>query len=190
MGTIEIPQKVSLEVYLEIEDGNEGRSEFYDGEIFGMAGGSHTHNVICNSIGAALYNALKGKGCSTSNSDTKIQIEAANAIVYPDVTVVCGQPEYAWPRTDIIRNPTLIVEVLSPENAAYDRGGKFRKYKMLKSLREYVLVEQDSANVDVFFLTDAGQWVHDSFSGLETEVELQSLGVRVAMEDVYRDVSL
>ncbi|MEY3441729.1 MAG: hypothetical protein RLZZ519_10 [Bacteroidota bacterium] len=188
MSSVERPNKVSLEVYLEVEDANEEKSEFYNGEIFSMAGGSYAHGVIGSNIHGALFSKLKGSGCRANTSDVKVQIEAANAIVYPDVTVVCGLPEYAWPRKDIIRNPTLIVEVLSPDNAAYDRGGKFRKYKTLKSLREYVLVEQDSANVDVFYLDDVGQWVNESYSGLEAEVILRSLGVRIEMEDIYRDV--
>jgi Uma2 family endonuclease len=190
MSSVEKPNKVSLEVYLEIEDANFEKSEFYNGEIFSMAGGSYEHSLISGNIYRALGNSLLGKDCRLLTSELKIQIEAANAIVYPDAMVICGQPEFAWPRRDIVRNPTLVVEVLSPGNEGYDRGGKFRKYKLLKSLREYVLVEQDSANVDVFYLNEDGQWVNELYSGLEAEVELRSLGVRIALGDVYRDVEI
>jgi Uma2 family endonuclease len=188
MSTLEKPGKVSLEAYLAYDDAREEKSEFYNGEIFNMAGGSYYHGVICSNISGVLFNALKGTGCRANNSDVKVQILEANSVVYPDVTVVCGEPEFAWPRKDIIRNPILVIEVLSPGTDGLDRGGKFRKYKALKSLREYVLVEQDSVNIDVFHFNDAGQWVNDTYSGLDAEVLLKSVGARIGMADVYRDL--
>ena len=111
-------------------------------------------------------------------------------MVYPDLMVVCGGAEFVFQRKDIICNPKVVIEVISPETASFDRGEKFESYKLLKSLREYVLVEQDSANVDVFHLNEDGQWVNESYSGLEAEVMLRSLGIGISMKDVYRDVEI
>jgi Uma2 family endonuclease len=158
MRSVEKSQRVSLEAYLAYDDSLDGKSEYFDGEIFDMAGVSYAHAVICSNLSAVFYNALKGTGCRASSSDIKVQIEAADSMTYPDLSIVCGTPELAWPRKDILRNPTVIVEVLSPGTDGYDRGGKFRKYKRLRSLREYVLVEQDSVNIDVFFLNEDGVW--------------------------------
>lgn len=188
MSSVEKVQKVSLETYLEMEDAGVEKSEFHDGEVFAMAGGSYAHGVIAGNMLGALFAALKHKDCRANTSDVKVHIEAANSMVYPDVTVVCGSPEFDWSRKDSIRNPTLIAEVLSPENEGYDRGGKFRKYKLLPSLREYVLVDQESANVDVLYLTEEGLWTLQSCTGLEQHIHLQSLGVELAMADVYRGV--
>jgi Uma2 family endonuclease len=188
MRSEEKNKKFSLEDYLAYDDAREGRSEFYDGEIFDMAGGSYVHGVICSNISGALFNALKGTGCRPNDSGVKVHIHASKSISYPDLSVVYGETEYFWPRLDIIKNPTVIIEVLSPSTEGFDRGSKFRKYKQLKSLREYVLVEQESANVDVFYLNDDGEWVNDTYAGLEGEMVLRSLGVNLALMDVYRDV--
>lgn len=190
MNRQNLHMKIKLESYLQMEDATDEKSEFHDGIIVPRQENSYGHSLACIAVGAALFEALGGSGCQALQVGVKVWIEAANSMVYPDLMVVCGEPEFWLSRRDVICNPRVVVEVVSPETEGFDRGEKFQKYKMLGSLREYVLVEQDSANVDVFYLNGAGQWVNDSYSGLEGEMVLRSLGVRVAMRDVYRDLVL
>jgi Uma2 family endonuclease len=190
MGMVDAKLNISLAAYLQLEDEAEEKSEFHNGSVLVREGLSYSHSLTSVALGAALFAALKDCGCQALHCGVKVWIEAANSMVYPDLMVVCGGPEFVFQRKDIICNPKVVIEVISPETANFDRGAKFESYKLLKSLREYVLVEQDSANVDVFHLNEDGQLVNESYSGLEAEVMLRSLGIGISMKDVYRDVEI
>ena len=139
----------SIKEYLALEDKASGKSEYWNGQIRAMSGGSMEHAAIMMSCGAALKQALKGKGCTVFSSELKVHAAATNSYLYPDATVVCGEVELQDERRDILCNPTLIVEVLSPSTAAYDALEKFDAYQRIPSLREYVLVSQDQYRVEV-----------------------------------------
>lgn len=183
-------RKISLEAYFAYDDALEGKSEYYDGEVFDMAGGTPDHSLICNNFGALLFAALAQSGCRTYNSDLKVEIASAKAIVYPDITVVSGQVEYSASRKDIVRNPRLVVEVVSEGSGGYDGGAKFFKYTTVASLREFVMVEQSRAAIHVASRKENGLWEINLYAGLEGSVHLQSLEVRLAMADIYRDVGV
>ena len=177
--------KATFEEYLANEETAEFKSEFYAGEIYAMSGGTRNHSLIGANIVRELGNALMGKDCVVYNSDLKIRIEAADASAYPDATVICGTEECYEDRKDILVNPTLVLEVLSEGTAGWDRGGKFRRYEMLSSLKEYVVVEQNAPQVDVFRRNPQGLWVLERFDGLDSVVEFQSLGTSVALSGIY-----
>ncbi|HEX2898923.1 MAG TPA: Uma2 family endonuclease [Bacteroidia bacterium] len=187
MGEPKTVHKYSVKEYLAMEEAAEYRSEFVDGEIFAMAGGSPVHDMICSECQRVIGNAILGSGCETHTSNMKVRNESSSIYYYPDLSVVCGKADFD--ADGVLLNPVLIVEVLSPSNEAYDRGEKFRRYKQISSMREYVLITQSEAQIDVFYKTEAGFWRHDSYEGVGDIMELRSLGIQVALADIYRRVS-
>jgi Uma2 family endonuclease len=175
--------------YLAFERGNEGRHAFIDGEIFAMGGASRNHNLITSSVIATLYSQLRGKGCETYPSDMKVRTPATGSYAYPDVTVVCGEARFADDQRDVLLNPTLIVEVLSPATEAFDRGVKFQRYRELNSLREYILIAQDRPFIERFVRLDDGTWRLSEASGPGATVDLTAIACQLALADVYEQVT-
>lgn len=133
---------ISAAEYLAAERVAEAKSEYYRGQVFAMAGGTPAYSAIAVNIAAVLKQALGGQGCTVYNSDLKIGIVLADAYVYPDVSVVCGPPELVPGTNDVLANPVLVAEVLSPATADHDRGAKFSHYRRIPSLRAYLIVDQ------------------------------------------------
>ena len=191
MGAARDYQYVSKDEYLEAEKHAEYRSEFHDGEIFAMAGGTPEHALIASNTGRALGNALQKKDCRVYGSDLMLEVADLNSILYPDVTVICGKPEKNDPDKAPVNNPQVIVEVLSDSSEGYDRGEKFRKYRRLDSLREYVLIAQDRVGVDAFYKNEQGDWLLlPSCTALTDELRLQSLGVSIPLAEIYEKTDL
>lgn len=188
MSTSEKKLRYTFEEYLKLGEDAEFKSEFYQGEIFAMSGGTGDHSLIGTNVTRELGNALMGKECLVYGSDLKIRIDAADAGVYPDGMVICGSREYYKDRLDVVMNPTAVIEVLSDGTAAWDRGGKFRQYRLIPSLKEYLVVEQKEAQIDVFRKNDQGLWVLESYRGLGEDVEFQSLGVSIPSKGIYHGV--
>jgi Uma2 family endonuclease len=179
---------VTPEQYLEIDRRAERKSEYFDGEMFAMAGASFVHNLLVTNVVAGLHAQLRGKRCVTLPSDMRVRISPQNRYAYPDVTVVCGGPEFPDDRRDILLNPTLIAEVLSPSTALFDREFKFDAYTAIASLREYVLIASDRASVDVFSRRADGRWLLAKGLGLQNSIELESIGCRLTLAEIYENV--
>jgi len=174
--------------YLNLEEQNSYKSEFYNGEIYAMSGGTRNHNLISTNLIREIGVQLKGSRCKTFSSDLKIHIAAANSFVYPDVFVVCGEEAYYEDRPLAVTNPILIVEVLSESTANWDRSGKFRLYEQLDSLEEYMIVEQNLPQIDVFRRNAEGLWVLEHYDGLEASIELKSVGVQLPAHEIYSNI--
>ena len=162
--------------YLAWETTQDTRSEFIDGQVFAMAGGTLAHNAATGAVFATLRQHLKGTPCRAFVSDVRVQVQASNSYFYPDVMVGCLPAELADPKTLALTQPTLIVEVLSPSTTAFDRGGKFAHYRLLDSLQEYMLIDPDTAQVDVFRRNAANRWELYPSAGPDATVELVSVG--------------
>jgi Uma2 family endonuclease len=173
------------EQYLEHDRAAERKSEYYDGEMFAMAGAGLAHNQIVFNTNLSLGAQLRGTRCQGLPSDMRVRIGSAARYAYPDVTVVCGKPEVLDHRKDILLNPTVIVEVLSPSTAAFDHGFKFDMYTAIPSLREYVLIATDRVSVEVFARQPDGRWLLTKALRIEDVVELESVGCRLSLSDVY-----
>lgn len=172
--------------YLATEEVGALKHEYLHGEVFAMAGGSPDHAALAMSVGAALLDGLRGKPCRVFSSDLRVRVMESDLSTYPDVTVVCEHLQYAPDDTMAIVNPLLIVEVLSPATEAWDRGEKFSHYRRLSSLREYLLVAQDTPRLELFRRSDAGHWeLHDARSG--AALELTSVGITLHVDDIYRN---
>jgi len=187
-ATVESPPAASREVYLEMESRTQHRSEFYNGEIFAMTGGSPRHSIVRFNVGGELREAIRDKRCTGFESNMKLEIPEASAFVYPDAMVVCGDVELAEDTTDAILNPVLVVEVLSPSTESFDRGGKFRLYRQVRSLAEYLLVSQEEPMVESYFKQEEGRWLYTVVKGLDAFVALQSLECQIPLRGIYLKV--
>ena len=178
--------RYSLADYNKLEQSGEVRYEYYDGELWAMAGEDPRHNIIAANLTRLLGNALLKKDGSVFNSDQKYHIARLNRSHYPDVSVVCGAPQRSERNARALTNPLLLVEVLSESTAHLDQGLKFRAYGHLPSLREYVLVSQDQPLVQVFYRAlPADLWEMQWAEGLEGTLPLRSLDVGIPLGDIY-----
>jgi Uma2 family endonuclease len=178
---------VTPEEYLRRERAAETRSEYYRGRIYAMRGGSRQHARIVINLGAALHVQLGGGRCEAFLTNLRTKVRANGLYTYPDVVVACGEGEAEDEHEDTLLDPTLIVEIVSPSTAAYDRGKKFALYRALDTLRTYVLIAQDQPHVEVFE-RDGDRWVLREVSGLEATLELPAIGASVALRELYARV--
>jgi len=178
-------RRVAIEDYLAAERRAETKSEYLDGEVFAMSGASRPHNLIALNPAASVHGQLRGRPCETYAGDMRVYMPAAGLYTYPDVTVVCGEPRFDDAELDTLLNPTLVIEVLSPTTEGYDRGKKFAHYRTLDSLREYVLIAQDEARVELFARQDDGHWLLSEAAGLDGTILLASIGCELRLADVY-----
>jgi Uma2 family endonuclease len=177
----------SLDEYFAIEAESLEKLEYYNGKIYPMPGGTTNHNEICANVIIAIGNAIKKlpKKYRLYTSDMKIQIEKENKFVYPDAVVICEEPEYYKDRKDIIVNPILIVEVLSPETEENDRNGKFDSYRHLPTFQEYVLVSQNRIEAATFLREAKDLWRTSDFENIKDTIPLKSIGIEILMEDIF-----
>lgn len=174
--------------YLERERAAFHKSEYYAGEIFAMGGASLAHSLLVAGMIAALGARLHGTPCATFASDLRIECGPFGLFCYPDVSVLCGSPQYRDAHRDVVTNPTLVVEVLSQSTEGYGRGAKFAHYRRLSSLREYVLVSQDEARMEVFTRGDAGYWTLTEAVGQEAACPLACLDIALPLSEVCERV--
>ena len=176
------------EQYLEIERKAEFKSEYYQGEMFAMAGARWAHNLILLNLASELRQQLRSRPCSVTSSDMRVRVNAKGLYTYPDVVVVCGEPRFLDERRDTLLNPTLIAEVLSESTEQYDRGRKFEHYRPLESLAEYLLVSSQRVSADLFTRQPDGRWMLTASSRLEDSLDLPSVGCHLALADLYEKV--
>jgi len=181
-------KRVTPQEYLVRERQASFKSEFYQGEIFAMGGGSANHSLIAANFVRESGNALKGKSCSVFSSDLRVQVRSTGLYTYPDATIVCGELEFDDDQRDTIINPTVIVEVLSDSTEKYDRGRKSSHYRQIASLKELILISQDRPHVERLTRQPDGDWLFHEETDLSADFELKSLGVTVAVSELYRNV--
>lgn len=175
---------ITPQEYLEIERQAETKSEYIAGEIFAMAGASRSHNLIVRNISRRLDPQREGQACEVYTNDMRVEVDPTGLYTYPDVVIVCGQPQFKDANEDTLLNPTVIMEVLSDSTASYDRGEKFEHYGTLPSLTDYLLIAQDRAAIEQRVRTDRG-WQLAFHYGLDAVVPLPSIGCELHMSDVY-----
>jgi Uma2 family endonuclease len=175
---------MSAAEYLDWEPTQEDRYEYWDGEVVAMSGGTRNHNRISGNWFKLLDDALINRDCEVYIADVKVQVEPGRKYFYPDVVVTCDKSDND---AQIVQSPCLIIEVLSPSTEAIDRGAKFARYRQFQSLQEYVLVQVDRPKVEVFRRNENNQWVLSEYD-LADRLLLESIGVEVAISDLYRQV--
>jgi len=181
----------SAEEYFQLESVDPATTyEFVDGAIQAMAGETIKHGLLISNTLYWVRDRIRKdkKPCKTFGGDVKIAIEQANSFLYPDVFVVCGEIDDAKNPNQAIKNPKLIIEVLSESTQQYDQTHKFRLYRSNPDFEEYVMIHQEQAIVESFVRMADDQWQIRTFLGLEEEVEFKSIGIRIRMKDLYEDV--
>jgi Uma2 family endonuclease len=183
-------KRISEADYLRMEESAKTKHEFRGGKIVDMAGGTEPHAGIASNLIFSLKGALKGKPCKAYGSDLKVRISESGDYCYPDVSVVCGGPEFHNPQSRVaVSNPRLIIEVTSPSSEADDRGDKFTGYRAIQSLEEYMLVSQQRAQVETFYRQSDGIWaIGPTVMGMDRTVQFRSLEIDISMKEIYDDI--
>ncbi|MFO0796192.1 MAG: Uma2 family endonuclease [Gemmataceae bacterium] len=180
--------KLTVAEYLAIEKQADFKSEFYAGEMFAMAGASREHNRVSENLSIEIGSRLKGGPCQSFSRDLRVRVQGTGLYCYPDLVIVCGEPEFAEEDNDTLTNPRVVFEVLSPSTERYDRTTKFLHYQRLPSVLEYVLVAPDRAWCERYVRQPDGAWSLVQFVGLDATLELKSVPVVVPLADVYARV--
>jgi Uma2 family endonuclease len=165
------------------------KSEFYDGEIFAMSGGTRWDSRIGTNLATEFTNKLQGHRCEPFNAELRLKIEATGLFAYPDLSVVCGEPRFLDQEMDTLLNPTLIAEVLSDSTESYDRGKKFEHYRQIPSLREYLLVSQYEPRIEQFIRQANNEWLLSEVVGINAAIELPALGIQIELARVFANVN-
>ncbi len=174
--------------YLQMERAADFKSEFFDGEMFAMAGGTPEHSLIATNVAREFGNRLRGRPCVAYNSDLRIKVEATGLNTYPDLSIICGPLQFSEGTNDTAVNPSVLVEVLSDSTEAYDRGRKFAHYRQIPTLNEYLVVSQKEPRIERFVKQSNGQWVLSEASGLDGSLDVPSLGITISLGEVFTNV--
>jgi Uma2 family endonuclease len=178
----------SPEDYLALERSAEFKSEYFDGEIFAMAGASEPHNLIVANTLSEIRQQLKKRPCRAYANDMRVKVSSTGLFTYPDVVVVCGQAQFDDSHLDTLLNPILIIEVLSDSTEACDRGRKFEHYRKLESLAEYVLIAQQRPHVESYRRQPDRRWMLTESDGLESSLRLDAIDCELALAEIYDKV--
>ena len=173
------------EQYLAIERKAAYKSEYLDGVMVAMAGGSERHNLIVANLIISIGVQLKGRSCRVYPSDLKVRVPNSTKFFYPDVSVVCGETQFASDHKDVILNPALIVEVLSESTAPFDKGKKFLSYQQIDSLQECLFVWQDEMLVEKYARQSNDSWLYTKIGGVDGLVGLPAINCEAALRDIY-----
>jgi Uma2 family endonuclease len=178
-------QRLTIEEYLEFEKTSDVKHEYYQGEIFAMAGARIAHNMVVMNCTVGLGSRLRGKPCKPFNSDQRIHIPKNIFFTYPDISIVCGEIITLNNDEFNLLNPSVIIEVLSPGTKNYDRAEKFILYRDITSLKEYILIDSQFVNVEAFRLNKTGHWELEEFRSLNDTLFLPSIDVSLPLKEIY-----
>jgi Uma2 family endonuclease len=179
--------KVTAEEYLAFDRAAEFRNELLDGEIVAMSGSSARHARLQINLAVGVETALGGTSCQALSADLRVRV-SPRMYAYPDLTVVCGTLALADERQDILLNPKVIFEVLSPSTEYYDRGLKFQRYREIDSLTDYILVDQDQIRIEQFTRGDARTWTFRDYQSVGESLVIESIGVSVPLARIYERI--
>jgi Uma2 family endonuclease len=188
-GTMPIRRLFTPDEYILIERGAEFKSEYLDGEIFAMSGATMVHNRIVRNVLTELDRQLADKPCEPFGSDMRVGVTARGPYFYPDVLVVCGEPQLRDGVKDCLMNPTVIVEVLSPSTESYDRVQKFSNYQQIATFTDYLLIAQDEPRIEHYCRQSGGGWLLNTITGMDGSVHLQSISCELLLSKAYQRVA-
>ena len=176
--------------YLDHERASITKSDYYDGHVYAMTGAKEPHNLIAGNVIASLHGQLRRKPCRVYPSDMRVKVIQTGLNTYPDVVVLCGVPQFVDEKHDTITNPIVIIEILSPSTERYDRGMKFRHYRSIETLHDYILIAQDRQHIEHYTRHENGQWLFEETSINEERISIQSIECVLSLEDTYEKVEL
>ncbi|MFV9505316.1 MAG: Uma2 family endonuclease [Oscillochloridaceae bacterium umkhey_bin13] len=188
--TAQPKRQITEQEYLELERASTIKHEYYGGEIYAMTGASRIHNLIAGNTIASLHGQLRRKPCQVLPSDMRVKIKKTGLYTYPDLVIICGEPQFTDDALDTLTNPLVLVEILSPSTERYDRGMKFQNYRVIETLRDYILIAQDDYHIEHYSRQDHGHWIFQEAQGIEAQITIPSIESVLLLEDVYEKVSL
>ena len=181
---------ITAEEYLEIERAAAFKSEFFNGEMFAMAGAREPHVLLVTNLVTELRTKLRRSGCRVYSTDMRVCVSASGQYVYPDITVVCSPPTFLDSNLDTLTNPQLIVEVLSPTTQDYDRGGKFTAYRTIPFFQEYLTVASDEIHIEQHVRKEKeGGWLLTDHTSVGGSIHLHSVGIELMLADIYDGIT-
>jgi Uma2 family endonuclease len=183
-------RKYTIEEYLEMENAATEKHEYYQGEVFAMSGAKVPHNRIVSNLHTNIGIILKAHSCQPYGSDLRVHIEKNTLFTYPDISIVCDPVITLHDDQYNVLNPTVIIEVLSPSTKTYDRGDKFKLYRDIPTLKEYILVDSESYSIEDFYVNEQGNWELNEYKSLEETLTFNSIGVSLSLADIYDGVVL
>jgi Uma2 family endonuclease len=183
-------QYITEEEYLAMEEQSMEKHEYYKGEVFAMSGTKVPHNIIAMNLSRDIATHLRGKPCKPFNSDQRIYIEKNGLFTYPDISVVCGKTETRNNDNWNILNPTIIIEILSASTKNYDRGDKFKLYRDIPFLKEYILVDSESISIEAFFINNNNHWELREYRDIADELWIENIQLSIPLKDVYEGTDL
>lgn len=186
---VQTPKRYTSEEYLELEEKAEYKSEYRDGEIVPMTGGTTNHNKIALNFAANLKFALRGQNYDIYIGDVRLWIPRYRQYTYPDVMVIQGEPIYTGTSMTTVINPLFIAEVLSKSTKNYDQGDKFLYYRSIPDLKEYILINQAQYHVMQYVKTAEGQWLFTECESEDAALSLHSIDFQIAFSDLYERVN-
>ncbi len=178
-------RKFTIEEYLEMEDAATEKHEYYQGEIFDMSGPKLQHNIVARNLYGHLINKLKGKPCQPFGSDMRVHIPTNTLFTYPDISIACGELKFLNDDEWNLLNPTVIIEVLSPSTKSYDRGEKFKLYRDIPTLKEYILVDPESIGIEAYHINNNGHWELHEYGDINDQLSIGAVGVSLPLADIY-----
>lgn len=182
--------KFSIEEYLRFEKDSPEKHEFFRGEIFAMSGASNRHNLIFSNLFTGIGIQLKGKSCKPFGSDMRIHVAENTLFTYPDISIICGEIVSAPMDEDTATQPTVLIEILSPSTRNYDRGGKFKLYRDISTLKEYILIESETIGIEVFRVNSRGHWELEEYKSIADTLQIPCLEVSLPLADIYDGTKL
>jgi len=183
-------EKISIEAYLEMENASMEKHEYYKGEVFAMSGAKVPHNAISGNLFVALANKLKGKKYRPYNSDQRIHIQSNTLFTYPDISIICGEIITLNNDDYNVLNPSVIIEVLSKSTKNYDRGEKFKLYRDIPTLREYILADSESIHIEVFRLNKNKHWELEEYNSIEDLLYIKAIDEKIPVSETYSGVNV
>lgn len=183
-------KKMTAEEYLQFEKTADHKHEFYQGEVFAMAGASPRHNIIAKNMLRDIASALRGKPCQPYGSDLRIHIPENTLYTYPDISIICGDILTASDDKDTATGPVVLIEILSPYTKNYDRGGKFKLYRDIPQLKEFIMIDSESVFIEAFRLNEKQHWELEEYRHLADVMNILSVQVTVPLADIYEGTKL
>jgi len=183
-------QKFTIEEYLQMERASQQKHEYFNGEIFAMSGAGRRHNVIFRNLYGELAYRLRGKPCQPYGSDLRIHIPENTLYTYPDISIICRDIVTDDKDDDTVIQPSLLIEILSPSTKDYDRGTKFKLYRDIPTLKEYVLIDSEAVNVEIFRINDIGHWQLEEFKTADEVLNLTAIDFQITLSKIYEGTKL
>ncbi len=183
-------QKFTMEEYLTMERSSEQKHEYFNGDIFAMSGASERHNVIFSNLFGELAYKLKGNPCRPFGSDLRIHIPENTLYTYPDISIICRDIVTDQKDDDNVIQPSILIEILSPSTKNYDRGTKFKLYRDIPSLKEYILIDSEAISVEIFRLHENGHWQLDEYKNPDEFLKLFTIEFEITLKEIYQGTKL